>query len=118
MAAETGNTNICDRHHRSSPVNLGPSMTASLQKVYRGDCDKDRQSEMAVCLPKSKIFYFQFSIGDIFKFFLARCGRKPPIWRWNFNAVCHSFQYLGSSSLSSPRSMFPDLLLEKNELSN
>jgi len=93
MGVKPENTyrSLTDRPYHRKSNGIRFSTTASSNKLFLGDCDNDRQPEMAIAvfsailpLPTVHRWHLLQSLGDNF------IGARRGICRWNFGAVCHS----------------------------
>jgi len=108
MAIKTGNTYISGAMADRMTVltaNYGFLTTPSSQKLTMGDCDNDRQSEIAILsygrFARQSCNFWQSDIVAIIQliFCRARHHRKFRIWRWNLDAFCQSSRDVVTSGL-------------------
>jgi len=102
VAIQTGSTYISDSMTditAISTANLGFLTTPRAKTLTPGDCDNDRQTEIAIwtfCLP-----ILQFLAVDCCHSHLANLlssSTSSRIWRWNLDAICQSSRDVSISS--------------------
>jgi len=85
-------------------ANLWFSTTPSSKKLSSGECESDRQSEMAMLMFWHQSCHFGLSVvvGITWLHFCRlHRRRKCRTCRWNFDAIWHSYRYLIISSFGS-----------------